>query len=116
MKSFAFALLILFYIFIIGSNALSSSKTLLIKERRESYQACIRLRAKAPNLNLNCENLLENIHSEEERKEDSNNNGIKILPKNIVETRKVNKSEEIKLRNLIKELTNENLFKKNYMF
>ena len=107
MKSFVIALSILL-IFIIGSNALSSSNPVLKKERRESYQACIKLRAKAPNLNLKCENLIENIHSHEEiKKDEKNKNGIKILQTDVAITRKVNKSEETKLRNLIKKLSNE---------
>ena len=108
MKSFAFALSILFIMFIIGSNALSSSNAILIKERKESYQACIRLRSKAPNLNLQCENLLDNLPTEETVKNvESNNPRIKILSDEAAVTRKVNKSQEIKLRNLIKKLTNE---------
>ena len=107
MKSFVIALSIIL-IFIIGSNALSSSNTILMKERRESYQACIRLRTKAPNLNLKCENLLENIPSHKElQKDETSKNGIKILQTDVAITRKVNKSEEIKLRNLIKKLRTE---------
>ena len=107
MKSFAIALSILLIMFVIGSNALSSSSnTILIKERKESYQACIRLRSKAPNLNLHCENLLENIPMDEET--EKNSQRVKILSNDVALTRKVNKNEEIKLRNLIKKLTNEN--------
>ena len=115
MKSFAIALSILFIMFIIRSNALSSSNAILIKERKESYQACIRLRAKAPNLNLQCENLLENIISDEktEKKGETNKTGVKILSKDAAFTRKVNKSEEIKLRNLIKKISNENKTRKD---
>ena len=111
MKSFAIALSILFIMFVIGSNALSSSSNaILIKERKESYQACIRLRTKAPNLNLQCENLLENIPTDEEteKNNDKNSQGVKFLSNDVSLTRKVNKKEEIKLRNLIKKLSNEN--------
>ena len=109
MKSFAFALSILFIMFIIGSNALSSSNSLKEKERKESFQACIRLKTKAPNLNLRCENLLEKIHTNEEtpKNEENININVKYLSNDLAFTRKVNKSEEIKLRNLIKKLTNE---------
>ena len=113
MKSFAIALPILLFMSIIGSNALPSSNSLLNKERRESYQACIRLRAKAPNFNLKCENLIENIHSKEVEMEDANSNGVKILSTDVARTRKVNKIEEIKLRNLIKKLTNQNKLRKD---
>ena len=109
MKSFAVALSILLIMFIIGSNALSSSNALLIKQRKESYQACVRLRNKAPNLNLQCENLLENLPTEKNEKiENPNTTGVKILSDDVTGTRKVNKSEEIKLRNLIKKLSSEN--------
>ena len=115
MKSFPIALSILYIIFIIGSNALSSSNAILIKERMESYQACIRLRSKAPNLNLKCENLLENIpkSGETEKNEESNITGVKVLSIDAAVTRKVNKSEEIKLRNLIQKLSNENKLRKD---
>ena len=109
MKAFAIALTILYIIFIIGSNALSSSNVILIKERKESYQACVRLRSKAHNLNLQCENLLENLpRTEETAKNINQRTGIKILSDDVAVTRKVNKSQQIKLRNLIKKLTNEN--------
>ena len=115
MKSFVIALPILFILFIMVSNALSSSNPILIKERYESYQACIRLRAKAPNLNLKCENILENIPGSGKivKKEGINNSGVKILSNEVTVTRKVNKSEEIKLRNLIKKLSNENKLRKD---
>ena len=110
MKSFAIALSILYIIFIIGSNALSSSNAILIKERKESYQACVRLRSKAPNLNLQCENLIENLPITEEtaKNVEARNPRIRMLSDDAAVTRKVNKSQEIKLRNLIKKLTNEN--------
>ena len=110
MKSFAIALSILYIIFIIGSNALSSSNAILIKERKESYQACVRLRTKAPNLNLQCEKLIENLPTTEEtaKNVESNSSGIRMLSNDAAVTRKVNKSQEIKLRNLIKKLTIEN--------
>ena len=111
MKSFAFALSILFIMFIIGSNALSSSKTISLKEkeRRESFQACVRLKTKAPNLNLRCENLYEQIPTAEEilKNEENKIRGIKFLSNDATFTRKVNKSQEIKLRNLIKKLTSQ---------
>ena len=112
MKSFFFSFVILVLLFIIGCNAFSSN-ILLTKERRESYQACIKLRNKAPNLNLKCENLLEKTHSTEAEREVTNNTGVKFLSDSVVSTRKVNKSEEIKLRNLIKKLTSENKLRKD---
>ena len=75
----------------------------LIKEQNEAYEACNSLRMKAPYLNLRCEKLIE---SSEKNGEIANMKGIKLLSSNEANTRKVNKSEEIKLRNLIKKLTN----------
>lgn len=108
MKLLTIALSIIFFIFIIGSNALPFSNTVLINEKRESYQACLRLKKNAPNLNLKCENLKENIKSEE-----TQHIGIKILPSVATETREVNKREEVKLRNLIKNLSKGNKLRKN---
>ena len=114
MKSFVIALSLIFIMFIIGSNALSSSN-ILIKEKMESYQACVRIRNKAPNLNLRCENLIENIPElvKTAKNVDSINNGVKMLSNDEAFTRKVNKSEEIKLRNLIEKLANENKLRKD---
>ncbi len=113
MKSIVIALPILFLMFIIGSNALSFSSTVLNNEKRESYLACIRLRKKAPNLNLNCENLDENINSEEKYAKETYQSSIKFLSSKETETRKVNKSEEIKLRKLIKKLSVERKLRKD---
>ena len=107
MKSFAIALSII-YIFIIGSNAYTSSNLLSLKEQEESYLACKSLKSKAPYLKLNCENLSPR-HIEELK---TNENGLKILLNTDTGTRKVNKSEEIKLKNLIKKLKNENVMRK----
>ena len=114
MKSFAIALSLIFIIFIIGGNALSSSN-ILINEKMESYQACVRIRNKAPNLNLRCEKLIENIPElvKTAKNVDSSNNGVKMLSNDEAFTRKVNKSEEIKLRNLIEKLANENKLRKD---
>ena len=61
---------------------------MLIEERKESYEACVRIRNKAPNLNLKCEDLLEGIVSNEE-------------------------NEQIKLRKLIQKLSNGNNLRKD---
>ena len=113
MKSTVIALQIIFIMLIFGSNALSFTNTKLINERMESYEACVRLRNKAPSLKLNCENLKDNIHSEEVKIQETNHSGIKLLSSIAAETRKVNKSQEIKLRNLIKRLSNENRLRKD---
>ena len=114
MKSFVIALSFIFIMFIIGSNALSSSNV-LDKEKNESYQACIRIRDKAPNLNLKCENILDSIPKtvKTAKNVDTHNSGVKMLSNDEAFTRKVNKSEEIKLRNLIEKLVNENKLRKD---
>ena len=111
MKSFAIALSIIFVVFIIGSNAFTSSNLLKRKEQEESYLACQNLKLKAPNLKLNCENLAPKRIEKEELQ--NNNSGIKILQTVDAGTRKVNKSEEMKLRNLINNLTFENIIRRD---
>ena len=108
-------LLFVFLFFEIVNNSFSSSNTMLIEERKESYEACVRIRNKAPNLNLKCEDLLEGIISNEEneQKEENSNTEIKTLIINENNTRKVNKSEEIKLRKLIQKLSNRNNLRKD---
>ena len=66
---------------------------------------------KAPYLKLNCENLAPKKIEEEEQQ--NNNSGVKILQTVDAGTRKVNKSEEIKLRNLINKLTFENIIRRD---
>ena len=111
MKSFAIALSIIFVVFTIGSNAFTSSNLLKRKEQEESYIACKNLKMKAPNLKLNCENLAPKRIEEEEIQ--NNNSEIKILKTVDAGTRKVNKNEEHKLRNLINQLTFENIIRKD---
>jgi hypothetical protein len=107
MKLIAIALSIIFIVLIIGSNAFTSSNLLSLKEQEESYLACKSLKRKAPNLKLNCEKLIPK--KVEEAKEIQNiNSEIKILRTSDTGTRKINKIEEIKLRNLIWKLAYEN--------
>ena len=107
MKLIAIALSIIFIVLIIGSNAFTSSNLLRLKEQEESYLACKSLKRKAPNLKLNCEKLIPK--KVEEAKEIQNiNSEIKILRTSDTSTRKINKIEEIKLRNLIWKLAYEN--------
>ena len=108
MKLLTFALPIIFFMFIIGSNSKPFSNIVLINEKRESYRACLRLKKNAPNLNLKCEKLKENINLEE-----TQHIHIKFLSPVETETRKVNKEEEIKLRKLIKNLYKGNNLRKN---
>ena len=103
MKQLAIALSIVFIIFNLGSNAFTSSNLLKLKEQHESYLACKSLKKKTTYLKLNC----EKKKKKKEQSEHIEEKGIKIL-KNEANIRKVNKIEEIKLKNLIKELTSEN--------
>ena len=105
-------LLLIFIIFEIVNNSFSSSNNIKNEEIKESYEACVRIRSKAPNLNLKCEDLLEDI-STNEQKEENNNKEIKTLIINENNTRKVNKSEEIKLRKLIQKLSKGNKIRKD---
>ena len=108
MKSLAIALSIIFIMFIIGSNALTSSNLLKLKEQQESYLACKSLKSRAPYLKLNCENLAPKLS---EKCHNPDVSSIKILRTYETETRKVNKSEEMKLRNLMRKLRSENLLR-----
>ena len=97
MRLLIIALPIIYIVFMIGSNALTSSNLLKLKEQEESYLACKNLKAKAPHLKLNCENLLPK----------KSETGVKILTNDETKTKKVNKIQEIKLRNLMRKLTYE---------
>ena len=100
---------VLYQIFI-GKCELPSTETLKQKQR-ESYTACMNLKRKAPFINLNCQKILENYSVINSALNE--NNSIKTLPKTDSETRKVNESEEIKLRNLLRKLYSENRLNQN---
>ncbi len=104
-----------FLIFGIQNNNLLSINNNINEERKESYEACIKLRRKAPNLNLKCEKLIEiNKNNKNNNENDEiNNTEIKTLSIDESVTRKVNKSQEKKLRNLIRKLSNENKLRKD---
>ena len=110
MRNFVIAFVFIFTAYILTSNAMPNFLPNLIKEQNEAYEACNSLRTKAPYLNLRCEKLIE---SSEKNGEIANMKGIKLLSSNEANTRKVNKSEEIKLRNLIKKLTSESILRKD---
>ena len=115
MKPLLMLLCLTFLIFGIQNNNLLSINSTINEERKESYEACLKLRSKAPNLNLKCERLIENIINNRKTNENDeiNNTEIKTLSLDESVTRKVNKSEEKKLRNLIKKLSNENKLRKD---
>ena len=108
MKLLIIALPLILITITIKSNALTSSNLLKLKEQEESYFACISLKAKAPYFKLNCENLLP---KKCEKKEQSELNGIKKLTIDETKTKRVNKIQEIKLRNLMRKLAYENEIK-----
>ena len=110
MRNFVIAVVVLFAAFLITSNAMPNFLDNLTQEKAEAYNACNRLRMKAPYLNLKCEKLIE---TSKKNGENWNMKGIKLLSSNDANTRKVNKSEEIKLRNLIKKLTSESVLRKD---
>jgi hypothetical protein len=115
MKPILMLLCMTFLIFGIQNNNLLSNNNNINEERKESYEACLKLRSKAPNLNLKCERLIENIINNRKTNENDeiNNTEIKTLSLDESVTRKVNKSEEKKLRNLIKKLSYENKLRKD---
>ena len=110
MNLLVFLVYIILLIFGIENNNLSSQNNTINKEMKESYEACKKLKFKAPNLNLKCERIFENISNNELK---SKSDKIKTLFVDETVTRKVNKNEEKKLRNLIKKLSNENKLRKN---
>ncbi len=69
------------------------------------------LKRKAPFINLNCQKILENYSVINSALNEDK--GIKTLSKTDSETRKVNESEEIKLRNLLRKLYSENRLNQN---
>ena len=113
MKWLFISLASILLILCIGSNELSSNDN-LNREQRESYEACIRLKRKAPYFNLKCEHLLDNIHYIETINRNENKyNGVKVLSIYESNTRKVNKSEEMKLRTLIEKISSRNKLSKD---
>ena len=109
MKWLFIALPTILFMILIGSSELSSNSNLNI-EKRESYEACIRLKSKAPYINIKCERLLGTIPNIIKV---GNIKGIKTLSGYESITRKVNKSEENKLRHFIKKLSNQNKLRKD---
>ena len=79
-------------------------------QKEQSYKACTDLKRKASFIKLNCEKILESVTTIES---DKNENGIKTLSRQDSETRKVNQSQEIKLRHLIRKLYSENKLSQN---
>ena len=107
-------IIIIVFAFIISSFQLSSNDKTIALERQTSYEACVRLRSKSPNFNLKCEQLLDIILPEKNKKNEFNaSNNIKTLSDNDIKSRKVNKNEELKLRLLIKKIVMKNASNQN---
>ena len=100
---------ILYQIFI-GKCDLPLSESLK-QQQKESFEACMAIKRKAPFINLNCQKILESFPVIKSALNEEK--GIKTLSKSDSETRKVNESEEIKLRNLLRKLYSENKLSQN---
>ena len=98
---------------------LSNTSFNKISEKKEkSLNACLKLKKQAPFLNLNCENILENNLYEQEnftiikinnlrKKENFTHNFRTISFEDIkANTKKINATDEKRLRKLIKQLRN----------
>ena len=106
---------ILLFSFIIFEFA-NTSLNNISKEEEESFNACLQLKIQAPYLNLDCEKIITNKNSNEEnqklfygnlRKEKTNQNIKTISLEDIKRsTKKINKTDEMKLKNLIRKLRN----------
>ena len=97
---------LLFMAIVIGCIELSSTNA-VNKNRKEAYHSCIRLREKAPYFNLKCEILLDDIKDNREKFNGNIVTKIKALSLDKSSTRKVDKNQEIKLKNLIRKLSHE---------
>ena len=95
---------LLFMAIVIGCIELSSTNA-FNKNRKESYDSCLRLRSKAPYFNLKCEILLDDIKDNRERSNGNIDTNIKALSLDKSTIRKVDKSQEIKLKNFIRKLS-----------
>ena len=110
MKWLIFILTFILYQNFISKCDLPSSETVK-QQMQESYTACMDLKRKAPFINLNCQKILESFPMIKSALNEEK--GIKTLSKSDSETRKVNESEEIKLRNLLRKLYSENKLSQN---
>ena len=110
MRNFVIAFVLFFTIYIITSNAMPNFLYNLTQEESEAYEACVRLKTKAPYINLRCERLKEASRKNGEK---LIGQGIKLLSSNDASTRKVDKIQERKLRNLLIKLASENILRKD---
>ena len=97
-------------IIIVLSNTSSNELT---EEQEQSLNACLKLKIQAPYLNLKCENIIENNNSELNKVKNLRKKGnIKQQFRTIsfedikANTKKINATDEKRLRNLIRQLKN----------
>ena len=108
--------LISFSLLIINNKRLGD--TMIHFDKINSYKSCINLKEKIKNLNLKCEDLL---NEEKEKNEKSPNHSLKELIKkgkktNFISiretgnyTKKIDKKDKVKLMNLVKALKNSDI-------
>ena len=113
MIKFVSLCLISFSLLIINNKRLGD--TMIHFDKINSYKSCINLKEKIKNLNLKCEDLL---NEEKEKNEKSPNHSLKELIKkgkktNFISiretgnyTKKIDKKDKVKLMNLVKALKN----------
>ena len=104
-------LLISFIIFEFANTSLNN----ISKEEEESLNTCLQLKIQAPYLNLDCEKIITNKTNEENQKlfygnlrKEKTNQNIKTISLEDIKrnTKKINKTDEIKLKDLIRKLRN----------
>ncbi len=105
---------ILLFSFIIFEFA-NTSLNNISKEEEESLNACLQLKIQAPYLNLDCEKIINKNSNEENQKlfsrnlrKEKTNQNIKTISLEDIKrnTKKINKTDEIKLKDLIRKLRN----------
>ncbi len=116
MIKFVSLCLISFSLLIINNKRLGD--TMIHFDKINSYKSCINLKEKIKNLNLKCEDLL---NEEKEKNEKSPNHSLKELIKkgkktNFISiretgnyTKKIDKKDKVKLMNLVKALKNSDI-------
>ena len=97
-------------IIIVFSNTSSNELT---EEKEQSLNACRKLKKQAPYLNLKCENIIEDNNSEQNkvknlRKKENIKQQFRTISFEDIKanTKKINATDEKRLRNLIRQLKN----------
>jgi alanyl-tRNA synthetase len=108
-------LILVCLIILVFSNTSSNEIT---EEQEKSLSACLKLKKQAPYLNLKCENILEKNISEEKQnitdfksdnlREDNSTENFRTISFEDIKanTKKINATDEKRLRKLIKQLKN----------